>query len=1069
MNFNLEDFMTSYIPSDDPSIMQNITYKKEFLELKGNKENIFNHQKLLLRYMKVHDRILNINETGTGKSGVIVNIAEYYKHNNKNIKGTIILVPGASIETEIKNQIIKIGNYPTPDTVSKKNKMINEWYTINTFYCFRELIKTMDDDVLQKNFSNYLIFIDEFHKIVTETDEEDKVNMELYNNLWRLFHVVKNTKVMLLTATPMIRDVKDFVPIINLLNPIDKQLPPNINYNNISLKSLEPFLRGKISYVKKIEEKIKIKYMGEKMKIPKFLEHEILNQDYNEYIIEYNDDIFKTKVIRSIKEALDYIINNVIPDGYHTESIYYDFNNLCFEYAKENTDNIVIKIKDKFLQPVKGKFTKKCIEIEDFNGIMRIPSSLRTKVDTQEILFQIDMKKEQYDIYKKQKSGDFQIKKRKASIYVDSKSGTLDIDLSVYDNKNEKEILDLLSINSCKLHFIINNELKNHKNSKPGKSMFFLFFIHIYDKLIIHILEKLGYSSFEGIEAVTKKKRYLLLDKTTINSLDFFNSEKNIHGEYIQIIIFGPSYQEGINLDSIKRCYIIQPFWHDAYTYQAISRSIRANSHDRLYELNKGKKVDIEIYKLAATYEQQEMIDLKMYYNSEFKKININKMITNFKKVSFDGILNAKRNDTEELFLNDLGKIFTYKNQRIGVFKDIYAVRDHLHKYNLNIRVLSEDVNDYINYNDYNIDYTQDKINFFKHSIINSIKKNNFTEITEYFSKNKSNTYIVLKALMAIKSESPLVTYSNGFKEMCIKISNNCAFPAEFLDLQSKRFTYNHDIVLDIDYTTDVIEEASSYSNIVYKLENMTTEEIKNTIYENNKKNNKTENIDILEYFLKKKYEDENTNKEILQMFDYYIYEFRSPKNWISKLSKYKRYINIENLELEGEPGYTDEVIVCHLYNDVTSYAIPSLFSNSLRLRNKVVRIYDFKNEEFKNDDFIYKKLVLDLFTKRLENILADFKSKNIPAINSFATVMGDNKFRIHQDYSVKMIDNVKIIQFNGKVCSNFDKDILQDLLHVLESVSNKKFPEEIFKKKNTMCKYIQNFFEKNNLLYRFI
>lgn len=1068
MNFNLEDFMTSYIPSDDPNIVQNITYKKEFLEVKGNKQNLFNHQELLLRYIKVHDRILNINETGTGKSGVIVNIAEYYKKNNTNIKGTIILVPGASIETEIKNQIIKIGKYPKPETVSKKNKMINEWYSIMTFYCFRELIKDMDNELLKKNYSNYLIFIDEFHKITTETEEENTVNIDLYNNLWRLFHVIDNTKVMLLTATPMIRSIKDFVPIINLLNPEDKQLPLNIDYTSISYKSLEPFLRGKISYVKKLEEKININYQGENIKLPKFSKHNILMDDYNEYIIKVDDVKIKTKKLRNQSEAIDFIINNLIPDGFHTHGIYYEYNNLCFEYINENEEVTIIKIIDKMLQPVKGNFINKTLEIENYDRIIRIPSDQKKEVKTKDILYQINMSSEQYNIYKKQRSGDFQTNRRKALIYTDTDKDSIDVDLKVFNNKSIDEILILLKKNSCKLHFILNKEYSFGNSKKPGKCMMFLFYIHIYDCLITTILEKLGYVEFKGTNVLTKGKRYILLDKSNINSLDFFNSEENLHGEYVQIIIFGPSFQEGINLDSIKRCYIIQPFWHDAYTYQAISRSIRANSHDLLYNLT-GKKVDVDIYKLAAIYNNEETVDLKMYYNSEEKKMGIDRMLEIFKKVSFDGILNAERNDTEKYFTNDLGKIYDYNEENIGVFKDIYSVRDHLHKYNLNIRVRGSEVNNYIDYNDYNMEYSNNKIEYYENIIINSIKKNQFTEISEYFSKNKSNTYIILKALMNIKSNNPVITYCNGFKEMCIKIMNNCAFPAEYIDLQTNKITYSHDLIFDIDYTSENIKEESSYTSIIYKLENLTTEEIKELIHENNRKMNKKDNIEILEYFLKKKYEDDIDNKEILDMFKFYIYEFKKPKNWITYLSSFKRYINIQDLTLPKDPGYTDEKIICHLYNDVTSYAIPSLFSNSLRLKNKIVRLYDYKNEEFINDELIYKRIVLELFTKRLENILDDFKTKNIKPVGAFGTIMGDNKFRIHQDFSETTIDNQKIIQFNGKVCSNFDKEVLKKFLEGIGEITNVKYNPQVFSKKNIMCKHIQQFFEKKKILYVFI
>ena len=78
------------------------------------------------------------------------------------------------------------------------------------------------------------------------------------------------------------------------------------------------------------------------------------------------------------------------------------------------------------------------------------------------------------------------------------------------------------------------------KKEKPGKSFCYLHYINLYGGVITKILDKFGFVKFEGSNVEKKGKRYALLESKT-EILDIFNSEENIHGEYIQLIILGPN------------------------------------------------------------------------------------------------------------------------------------------------------------------------------------------------------------------------------------------------------------------------------------------------------------------------------------------------------------------------------------------------------------------------------------------------------------------------------------------------------------------------------------------------
>ena len=102
MVYYLHDMIPSYTDQNNEDIQYQTSERREFYELKSSvKEKppedggFFLHQNLFMRYARQYDRIFNIHETGTGKTGSIINLAEHYKNNEPGkIKKFIILEPG---------------------------------------------------------------------------------------------------------------------------------------------------------------------------------------------------------------------------------------------------------------------------------------------------------------------------------------------------------------------------------------------------------------------------------------------------------------------------------------------------------------------------------------------------------------------------------------------------------------------------------------------------------------------------------------------------------------------------------------------------------------------------------------------------------------------------------------------------------------------------------------------------------------------------------------------------------------------------------------------------------------
>ena len=99
------------------------------------------------------------------------------------------------------------------------------------------------------------------------------------------------------------------------------------------------------------------------------------------------------------------------------------------------------------------------------------------------------------------------------------------------------------------------------------------------------VLKSNGYHKFDYKDPQTEKgKRYTFVtgseggDERTINK-EYFNDEKNKHGEYIQIMIISSAGAEGISLTCVRQVHILEPFWNYVRIDQVLGRAIRMKSH----------------------------------------------------------------------------------------------------------------------------------------------------------------------------------------------------------------------------------------------------------------------------------------------------------------------------------------------------------------------------------------------------------------------------------------------------------------------------------------------------------
>ena len=372
----LDDLVYSYPSVDDPNFQDLISRKWEFAELASSvseprpeRGSLYKHQELIKRFMLFYDRLLINHRTGTGKScaafgtaetfkqGIVSAIADYIniymKPNRTNIKRIYWLTSGKTLIDETKRQLVcKCTNteeYITEKIIAKIkaggdmgnliSRSIKRYYSIFSVGAFSSQFRKnyLDSsgewnlEKIREDFSDHIFIVDEvqyMHPSLTDSKTEKK--REIYETMYTIFHTAERIKVMLLTATPMVNTAKEISTIMNLLLPEDKQMPDNIDYSNITLEEIEPYFRGRVSFVREFDTGAIPVYHGNNLLNAdgERLVHVVGNNTYPSSIIYYSttmsnhqeevylnniEGLDKTK--NSFQVTARQIANFVFPDG----------------------------------------------------------------------------------------------------------------------------------------------------------------------------------------------------------------------------------------------------------------------------------------------------------------------------------------------------------------------------------------------------------------------------------------------------------------------------------------------------------------------------------------------------------------------------------------------------------------------------------------------------------------------------------------------------------------------------------------------------------------------------------
>jgi len=670
-NIQISDFIGSYPETSDPLFNTKITRKQEFRELTPEAtEKIpkrgegFKHQKFAVRYITWYDKLLLVHDPGTGKSCIMVHSAElfkneYFKSPNDptKIKRAILLVSGPTLVTNIKNEIVckcTDNIYITemvrrsPDETRMKaaiTREIKTWYDVMTYTSFANKIKKDfgdNQEALDNFMSNKVIYIDEAHNI-TKKDDLDKLKAgtlftssvkdeSIYETIYRAFHSGKRNKFILATATPMINSSVDIIPLMNVILPLDMQLP-NLSAEQLStltLEQLEPYFRSKLSYIRKLDTGAIQEEMGTS---PEGLEIKIFPIDMSKF--QYKSYIHaKGDTDESFRNHQRHSSNFVFPDGsFGTLGFNKYINRMAVKYFDTVRGNLVEKNKYRYeiRNDENGNILKQYLMTED--GLSTLSNKYSTIVELCK------------------------------SAYPDTEVITDDKGIIFVYFPDYVRGSGAIMLAKCL-------EAQGYEEFRESKDIFFSTNLQQrnYGPCTTSMENKT-----ERDHRIHKRKRFVLLSSDTPDieiSVIFntLNSYENRYGEFIQVIIGSRIAGEGININNAVAMIMASGSWNYSRYIQARDRVFRSTSHEMRMEDVKKRLIDenqdprsakfyVKTYNMASIYEGDpdaiepimrednvNTVDTYMYDLSEKKDRVIRHIVRLMKQSSVDCFINYNRN-----------------------------------------------------------------------------------------------------------------------------------------------------------------------------------------------------------------------------------------------------------------------------------------------------------------------------------------------------------------------------------------------------------------------------------------
>ena len=290
----LEDFFTSYSKDNVESLFK---HRELFLFDEG--AQFLKHQAIIANVLSPFtpfNEMLVIHEMGTGKTCTALAVAERFLYNTSDyalgratLDKTIIITKSSASHDVFSSDMLSTCRFKSYQSMQVKElrQTIKRDFIFKTFETFTRELLNSDDTKIRNLYDNSLIIVDEAHNIRKKMDNELK---HCYSQMYRLFHILRHRKILLLTGTPMKDSDVEIVHMFNLLLSEERQMsdhviqPENINLFLDQVKMMYSFMKsGECGIVKR--------FVGEKHTLDNFITLNIKMSDFQSRVFHLSQKI----------------------------------------------------------------------------------------------------------------------------------------------------------------------------------------------------------------------------------------------------------------------------------------------------------------------------------------------------------------------------------------------------------------------------------------------------------------------------------------------------------------------------------------------------------------------------------------------------------------------------------------------------------------------------------------------------------------------------------------------------------------------------------------------------------
>ena len=497
---------------------------------------------------------------------------------------------------------------------------------------------------IKKYFSNTTIVIDEIHNLRVirkskqlnlnfkgnkkKINEQKKIDKESSLYIKKLVTYAINTKLLILSATPMFNKKEEIVWLLNLLNLNDGRYP--IENNDIFNDDNELTEEGRELLIHKSRGYITNIKGNNPFTFPHKIFPNMNNNKYSLYTKFKQGWTYPTKQINNM--------NIIVPKN--KEDINYDLILLKISRNQNIAYNNYLK---KLFQNNKSRFNSKKIDI-NLLGTTRQILNIVYPVSKNEYLFGIKgidaiLDKKQSNnrmsyIYKKGVEHIFSYKNiknysSKIKNILDNIKYSQGIIL-IYSQYIEGGCLPM----ALALEEVGFEPYSSEKNNITGRKLF---------SKEAKVKWKLENNKTPKYVMITGRKSLTGSEKQIKNIMNIITDKNNKNGDEIKVVIISSKGSEGLDFKNIRQVHILEPWFNFNRLEQTIGRAVRKLSHCFLpYE-----KRNVEIFMYASLLlddKKKESADMYLYRLSKKKSKEIGEINRILKINAVDCLLNKNAN-----------------------------------------------------------------------------------------------------------------------------------------------------------------------------------------------------------------------------------------------------------------------------------------------------------------------------------------------------------------------------------------------------------------------------------------